>query len=269
MITFKQFLSEAAVANKPDYKSVEVEHAIAILNTYCKNALWMLIEDRPIYRGDPDTGPHKALSKSGFAAVDTTATERKSQNTSNWYTLILDNHPDRKGFPLRSRCFIASTDKNRARDYTGWGSKSHNLIRVIPADDAKIGLVNQEDMWDTRVKLFGSTGDIESWNNCFGELLGAKVSFESLVGFDKLLKAGDDAALKKFRKVFSLGEQTAKEIAAKGFLNEVMKAYSAESTGHQAVNTATMPHKYSGEVWVGGKVVMITPKMWEQLRAAL
>jgi hypothetical protein len=124
-------------------------------------------------------------------------------------------------------------------------------------------------MWDTRVKLFGRTGRIDSWNDYFGQLLGAKVSFESLVGFDKLLKAGDKAAMEKFRKVFSLGEQTAKEIATKGFLNEVMKAYSAESTGHQAVNTATMPRKYSGEVWIGGKVVIITPKMWEQLKAAL
>lgn len=265
MISFKQFLSEQAVGDKPDYKSIDVEQAIAILNTHCKNAVWMLKEDRPIYRGDPDRLPHAALKTSGFAAVDTTATVRKSQNTLNWYTEILDNHPDRKNFPKRSRCFIATTNMLRAYAYIGSSKATSDVIHIIPADDAKIGLVNREDMWDTRVTMFGRTEDIENWNYSFEELLPyTPASFKSLVEFDKLLKAGDKNAIKKFKSVF--GVQYAE---TNGFLKEILNAYSERNTKHAACTTATMPHNYKGEVWVGGKVVLITSRMWEQLRNAL
>ena len=138
-------------------------------------------------------------------------------------------------------------------------------MHIIPADDAKIGLVNKDDMWDTQVTLFNESNDIEAWNYYFGNLLGNKASFESLVQFDKLLKSGNKTAMERFKEVFNLSDAKAK-VAAKGFLKEIFNAYSAAGTGHTAVTTATMPHKYNGEVWVGGPVVIINNEMWQKLQ---
>ena len=271
MITFKEYLQETAVDKKPEYISLDVDKAITLLNAHCKNALWMLLEDRPIYRGDPDSAPHNSLKKHGFAAVDTTATERKSQNTSNWYTQILDNHPHRQHFPKRSRSFIASCDKHRAHDYAGWGENGE-VLRLIPADDAKIGLVNREDMWDTRISLFGKSNDIESFNRKFGLLLNDSVSWaaswEKIQQFDKLLKNKDETAISHFQNVFYLSAEEAKRYSTE-FLENILVAYSEKSTKHSSVTTSTMPHDYSGEVWVGGKVIIIEDQMWKQLRAAI
>lgn len=267
MLTFKQFLAEKAAGKKPNYVGVDVEQANALLNQFCRNALWMLEENRPIYRGDPDNAPHNAMRKSGFAAVDTTATERASQNTSNWYTVILDSHPNRKDFPLRSRSFIASMSLNRADNYTGWMKAEEPMI-IIPSDDAKIGLVGRDDMWDTVITLFGERRDIEGFNSLFSKMAGKKASMSALEDFQKLLVSGDRSALTRFKNAFYLSEEEAKHFAPI-FLQEIRKAYSAESTEHRAVTTATMPHKYVGEVWVGGKVVLISASMWNKLREAI
>lgn len=257
-MNFKQFLLEAAVKEKPKYFNVDVEEAIALLNTYCKNALWMLAENAPIYRGDYNAN----FPKSGFMVVDTTATERRSQNTSNFYTVILDNHPNRKDFPKRSRSFIASTQKNYA-----WGYG--NLYVIVPADDAKIGFVNREDMWDTRIRLFGINGLIEDFNEYFKEAfrLGRAPVIKDFYEFDKLLKKSDPTALRRFRDAFNLSDKSVKQFKDH-FLDNIWEAYSAGPTGHTAHTTATMPHKSSSEVWVGGKAVLIEYAVWEKMQGA-
>jgi hypothetical protein len=265
-INFKQFLYEAAVSKTPQYVGVDVDKALALLNTHCKNALWMLKENKPIYRGD-EKGSEKT-DKTGFAVVDTTATERQSQNTSNYYTVILDNHPDRQDFPKRSRSFIASTDKSYASTY-GWG----DVMIIIPADDAKIGVVGHDDMWTTRIKLFGRRMGIEDANHFFG-MLDLEQDITDIKQFDKKLKSGNEAYIKKLQNaiVKSIDQVISKKMldeAPKNFLEEIWKAYSAETTGHKWYYTSNMPHNVGKtEVWVGGKCVLISEDMWKKLRKA-
>lgn len=262
-VNFKQFLLEAAVSKTPQYVKVDAEKAIALLNAHCKNALWMLEENAPIYRGDTQV----KFPNSGFMVVDTEATERKSENTTNFYTIILDNHPDRKNFPKRSRSFIASTDKDYASGYATWPQEPYV---IIPADDAKIGFVNNEDAWDTPIKLFGESSTIDRFNTKFDYMLKLRRSpvINDFYEFDKLLKNSNPEALKSFKTEFDLSNGEVKAFKDH-FLDNIWKAYSAKSTGHTAHTTATMPHKSRSEVWVGGKVVLIKMNVWDKMRQAI
>lgn len=266
-LSFSDFLAlqEAAVGSQPSYKPVEVERAIAALNKHAKNALWMLHDNTPLYRGDRSEAVTRAMNKTGFLMVDTSATERKSENTSNYYTVILDNHPYRGDFPKRSRSFIGSTNFNRSKGYHGWSSDRGPMV-MIPYDDTKIGLVNREDMWDTEITLFGRTESVEAVNDYFSRM-DLKASIDDFEKFAARLKNGDSNAIERFRKGF--GARNAGKYA-QTFMEELWKAYSATSTGHTAHTTKTLPRPLKKtEVWVGGKVILIDYNMWENMREAL
>lgn len=264
ILTFKKFLTEAAI-KEPQYVDISVDAAIELLNTKCKNALWMLQENKPLYRGDENV----TFPASGFKDVDSNKSERRSQNTSNFYTVILDNHPDRKNFPKRSKSFIATTDKSYARGYT-----DEEPFIVIPEDSAKIGFVNKDDMWKTVIKLFGYANMLDGQNAVFEQIFFRdgkfkvspySITIDDFYKFDKALKDGDEEAYKLLSK--ALGRMHA-DMYKNSFIEEIWKAYSAESTGHTVHTTKNMPHDKNSEVWVGGKMVFIQPKVWENLRKA-
>lgn len=238
--------------------SQNVEDAIALLNKHCKQALWMLDEDRPIYRGENHIAV--TVDKTGFALVDTLLSKRVSENTSNFYTLIFDNHPGRTRFPKRSQSLICSTDKSKADEY------GKSLI-VIPFDGTKIGIVNRTDMWDTPMTFLGNRRSLNNLNRIFSYLELDEFDWNSIVEFDKKLKAGDQGALEQLEAVSQEFGFTTDEIKTK-FLESILDAYSAKRTGHTAATTATMSHKISSEVWVGGKVMLIQPEMWQALLKA-
>jgi hypothetical protein len=265
MITFKSFLNEKAKDKKPEYHQVDVEKAIAILNAHCKNALWMLKEDKAIYRGEKTL----VIGKSGFAVVDTSATERQSQNTSNYYTVILDNHPDRQDFPKRSRSFVGTTSRDRAANYGG----ALNPYIIIPADDAKIGVVAHSDMWNTEIDLFGKWLYIEEANDFFSAL-DIPADINAIKDFAKKLKSGDQMSMQKLEVAMLTTAWQLQDVKGdyikndikNNFMELIWHAYSAKSTGHKWYYTSNMPHDLvKTEVWVSGKCVLIAWPMWRQL----
>jgi hypothetical protein len=219
----------------------------------------MLEEDEPIYRGDRNAGFKDQLDKHGFALVDTSATERQSQNTSNYYTVILDNMPGREDFPKRSRSFICSTNQERSLSYASYDPA--RLLRVIPFDGVKIGAVNRGDMWDTEIKLYDDTQDIETWNDVFAHAR-LEEKWSSFVEFDAQLKRNDEKAVAAFDRAFG-------DYPHNDFLKRLIAAYSPKETGHTAHTTKNLKDAKRGEVWVGGKCVLISNSMWAKLRKAL
>ena len=259
MVTFKQFLNEASVDEKPEFKPNTVEEAIATLNEHCKDALWMLQENTPIYRGEKSV-PQEAL-KTGFMTVDTSATERKSQNTKNYYTVILDNNPLMKDYPKRSRSFICSTRLSYASGFAG-GQSGAALI-VVPFDGVKIGMCGSYDMWETHVQLLGRNEDIADMNDMF-EDLGIVPALKSFTDFNDRLKAGDQSAIKDLRRVFRSKDYDG------DFLSDVWKAYSPSKLKFSLHTTKDFPHiTDEREVWIGGKVMMITREVWDKMRKKL
>lgn len=262
--TFKMFLEASAGDHQPKYDHTADDEAIKIIETKCKDAIPMILADKMIYRGDkrsPAKESSNDATKAGAWVVDTSATERKSQNTTNHYTVILDNHPAYKSFPKRSRSFICSTDWGTARGF----SPSHDsVLVVIPFDGTKIGICNDMDLWDTTIKLFGQVMGIRSLNRAL-EKMGVKDNFNDIVRFSNELAEGDPKAVEKFEKVFG------KDASIKGtntFLDEIFNALMPDKIDMTHATTATLGvGKYRDrEVWVGGKVLLIAMSRWHEFR---
>ncbi len=76
-----------------------------------------------------------------FMYGDSNSFERKSANTFNYYTLLLDNVlPEWKEYPKRSRSFICTTNKNYSRVY----GRSY---QVFPVGNPLIGICPDDDFW--------------------------------------------------------------------------------------------------------------------------
>lgn len=264
MISFKEFLSEKVVGKDPDFKSITMENAIRLVKDDCsiykKHGFCF-------YRGEINISA--ALNNTGFAIIDPSLTTRKSQNTSNYYTIIFDNHPEMKDFPKRSHSFIASTSKYEAEGFTNDNSdtddfgdfstnrNSENVYTLIPFDGVKIGFVNKSDIWDIEIGLFGKEYGIENYNYFFKNL-GIKQSIQDFIKFDKLLKDRNPETIKKFKIDYK--KVTGKEPDEKvfdNFLQMIWDAYSPKKTGMQTSTAPNCNIKENSEVWIGGKCIAI------------
>lgn len=261
--TFKMFL-EASVGNQPKYDHKADDEVIKIIETKCKDAIPMILANAMIYRGDKMSPAEESSYNSTNAAawvVDPSATERKSQNTSNHYTVILDNHPAYKSFPKRSRSFICSTDFETAQSFS---ASFDSVLVVIPFDGTKIGICKSGDLWATRIKLFGQVMGMRGLNQAL-EKMGIEDNFNDIVRFSNELAEGNPRAVEKFQKVFG------KDASIKGtntFLDEIFNALMPDKIDMTHATTATLGvGKYiDREVWVGGKVLLIARSRWREFR---
>jgi hypothetical protein len=261
-VSFKQFLAERPVTREPAYEVKGSEEALKIFETQCKDAHWMLTEDRPLWRGAKNLSP--LIARAGYVTVDTSATERTSQNTSNFYTMILDNNPAMEGFPKRGRSFIGSTSRDTAEGFArSWDEPyTTKTFVMIPFDGTKIGVCSSSDMWNNSVNMFYRTRDVADMNDEFEEL-GLEPTLESFKKFDEDLRDGDDDALGRFSRVFF---NAAKKGEVDDFLNTVWEAYTPKRLMLSNHTTKDLPHDLKrNEVWVGGKVLLIDEKVWREL----
>lgn len=81
---------------------------------------------------------------------------RRSANTTNYYTTLLDNLPSWQKYPKRSKSIICTTDFDRAEGY----SYNKNTFYVFPAEGSKVGICPQNDIWKS-FKEF----DYENWED--------------------------------------------------------------------------------------------------------
>jgi len=276
MITFKTFLEAAVDGKQPKYKDLTVEKAIATLNDKCKDSLWMLHDNTPLWRGDVNIPSTVAPF---FMSVDTSATVRRSENTSNYYTVILDNIPSMKGFPKRSRSFIGSTSQDRASIY---GYMNNKFFVMIPYDDVKIGIVNQDDMWDSLVRLFGEEEHVQDFNRCWQSLfsranikIAKSVTWEDFKKLSSQMEKNREKMINLISQSFEVAEfRVEKELGKMTLLEYLNRQYSPIFTGFKSVTTKDKSIiqkavKQQSEVWVGGKIMMISTTMWNRMRAAL
>jgi len=258
-ISFKTFLHEITDydvhdAHKLVYKQLSLDDTIKHLQTDFSKCAWMVSENAPFYRGDPD---HVT---DAYAWVDSSKGRRLSQNTSNYYTLIFDNHPDRKNFPKRSSSLICTTSERTARDY------DIHPLRIIPGNTAKIGLVNKRDMWNTEIRLFGKSSPIEEFNSRWNLIPSlSEYEWEAWEKFDKELKSGDNDALKHFYKAFP----NADDDDHLHFLESILAAYGPQKTGHTSYTASELTPNIVvklTEAWIGGPCLIIHEFTWKDLR---
>lgn len=277
---FKQFL-EAQVGNDvPQYTKLAVQEAHALLNSKCKNALWMLHEDRPIYRGDIEL--QKSVSATGFSVFDANLTTRRSQNTKNYYTLIFDNHPKMQDFPKRSKSIIGSTERHVALTYANNSIhrkrqqepehpdadlKGQSVV-IIPFDDSRIGETGQEDIWHIHTTLFDQYESLPQFNIAWANAQMSDIDWSQWIKFDEDMKRGHERP----KRPLGIGFERYQEYFTKyenDFLETVFQAYSPAVTGMRAGTTSTISKHKNQEVWVGDKMLCISSSMWNRLRSEL
>jgi len=86
---------------------------------------------------------------------------RKSANTYNYYTLIMDNMKEWKKYPKRSESLICSTSKRQ------FGYGFHFV--VLPYNGAKIGVASKRDLWISFDNI--NTHDLSQFNNNIGTIM--------------------------------------------------------------------------------------------------
>jgi hypothetical protein len=138
MISFKQFI------NGDITRDVSPEEFVKWCETNA-SAYLNGAKDKHIYRGMPGE------TKVGIS--DTNGLNRKSANSLNYYTIWIDNNPAWKEYPKRSKSFICSTNLTTASSYG-----NDNTFLIIPADNAKIGICPEYDLWMSFKYLFKKMG---------------------------------------------------------------------------------------------------------------
>jgi hypothetical protein len=210
-----------------------------------------------IWRGENDL--NSILGKDGVAIIDTTKSERKSQNTSNWYTLIIDNSPKYKNYPKRSQSLICT---NKITTTGPFGSP----MAIIPFNNAKIGVVNAPDIWDKSIVLGDKRTYISDVNDYFNMLKKFGLSdtnWQSFIDFDKKLKTD-----KKFKNSVEKGvnDNPIKSLLDDDFVNKVLKMY--DDLGFELLTPKQYgenPPKTNTELWIGGKVLCLNENIFNTL----
>lgn len=109
-----------------------------------------------LYRGFEDDGD--------YYIIDGSKGKRVSRNTTNYYTVIIDEifktSVSYKGYPLRSESIICSTSKKTAEHYG-------NLYVVLPFKGVEIGYIGSDDIWNKEIEIGDFNLKIDQWNIIF------------------------------------------------------------------------------------------------------
>lgn len=142
-----ELLSEAMIKPRLDIR-LEINSAKQMLTEKCSQALktWGM---KPLFRGSRNLGP-------GVYLIDPSKGERKSENTGNQYTILMDNNPLYSEYPKRSKSLICSTSKDYA---DGFGEE---MFYLYPVDRAKIGITEGIDIWQNELPKNNAL-DVSTW----------------------------------------------------------------------------------------------------------
>jgi len=146
--------------------AVELEDAVSFIKSHCKKALKVFLDsDKVLYRGAPYGGD--------YYHIDPKTGTRESANTSNEYTLIMDNDPRWKDYPKRSKSLICTTSTRKTNHYG-------NTYMVFAKDGSRYGVCPTDDLWQSFSTFKGlSMGSVNHYLRDLGEETGV-VEYDSM-----------------------------------------------------------------------------------------
>ena len=242
MISFKQYLLEA------DHKhEIHQEDAFDYALKHCKEALKLGM--KPMVRGT--FSDHSTA----FVLTPETADDRKSANTSNYYTKILDETLGVAGYSLRSRSVIFANWENlhTAQDFG-------TVYAVLPVDGSKIGVCPFYDIFEVEIKIGGVQHGINIWNGEFELRDVPDRSFAKIVsGIEATLTPDFDPEhhfKDDFKKIFTPGKVK----------DQLLAAYDPKTLGFKLSTIAGIANlKGAHELWTSGKCIAIELDEYETL----
>ena len=130
---YKHFLvQEKAILGSGRSVDITEDAALALLNKHCSDAVKAYKKGSRIQRGVRNDAEYLSVDpKSGKP--------RKSANTKNYYTILMDNMKSWGQYPKRSESLICSTGNVSF----GYGY----MFVVFPYNGAKIGVAPERDLW--------------------------------------------------------------------------------------------------------------------------
>jgi len=167
-------------------KSVQEEHAVDFIKNHCKKALKVFLDtDKVIYRGMD--------FRDSYYHIDPKTGTRISANTSNEYTLIMDNDPRWKEYPKRSKSLICTTSTRKTNAYG-------NTYMVFAKDGSRYGVCPTEDLWQSFSTFKGmSMASVNNYLRDLGEETG-------VVEFDDMAMDGDATYFEVVTNINKIGD---------------------------------------------------------------
>ena len=246
-MNFAAFLNES----EKHKQSISLEKAIEIVKKYCSKSLHV-----ELWRG--------GNFYDDCYLMDTSSTVRRSANTSNHYTIILDKFLGEKDLPMRSKSFIMTGDSGTAGSF---GSSR----RIIPFDDAQIGNTGKEDLWyvDLNSKVDMT---FEDFSALYSRLDINDKSYDQIVkdtlNLLKKLRDTDEGDLDRdmedFLKLFKDADLDIKSIEL-----ELKNIFDFDSIGFNFYTGDTAPKHTNHECWLSGKCLAVTDKIYDEIVKAL
>lgn len=228
-------LNEAADNDAAYYEDITFAKMVEIYKKHC------MANKADIYRGTKSK--HRT-----YNIIEGQKGKRKSQNTSNHYTLIFDEliAEKNKDYPLRSASIIASTDRNYAKKYG-------TVYNVIPYDDTWIGVVPSEDIWDLRVKLALGSKSLSSMNDNFSK---AGIPSGSIGDIAEEIESMSED---EFKDHFGGNLKSQENVE-----QQIREMYDLDKLGFKFIQSKDYKGS-EGEVWIGGKCLLIESEQYEKL----
>lgn len=254
------------------------DEALSIIRKKCgKHVRKILAQSRPsIYRG--------MRKNFGYGIIDPKSSpERRSSNTSNHTTLLMDNLPSWKGYPKRSQSIICSTQLSYARSY-GY------VYYIYPSDACKFGVVDSGDVWGGFYKAFG-VGDtsrligVETFNKLLSAI---KIKDKTYSGMKSdLIRYFEIDTIRNFNKMKDETDKSSEDIIHElsyiyndrrdipllySFIKEHLTLYSKTGNGLTIIdhlnkymspkynkfkNKAPSMNDVDNEVWVGNAPIVL------------
>jgi hypothetical protein len=253
---FKQFL-EARVKPYDKQPLKDVDAIITALKEHCSDTVkaWANSGHR-IWRGS------RSMHNSGIFHPGTG--ERESENSSNYYTVLLDTNPLNSVFPKRSQSFIGSTSYKSANSY------GHALV-LFPYDQTKVGVVNRTDIWlcklefNRSLKINESLSGMNDFWEGFMKALGKGRNTPTMPELQKLLHSHPTVALKELHEASYVSRQQDNENIVDELADDLPNAYSFENMGCEVILPRELDAERS-EVWFSGSCVGVAEVDWEAVR---
>lgn len=227
-------LNQIKILREAHREDITGEEAIALLRKHCKDALETI--DTPIVRG--------MRMGDRFQLIAGEDGGRKSKNTSNYYTAILDEVLPGE-FPRRSKSIICTSFEGF--DY----AKSYGTVYALfPFDGVDIGVCPSGDIWDVAITLGGMTHELPEWNSIFKEAGVPDTSYRDMI---RKMREIRDSDVDSDFKTFLIDLEA--ENDGMDFEDMIASEYAMPFT-----HTTTANPDYNDgehELWISGKCVAI------------
>ena len=234
MRRFRDFLLEAKVEYKQE---LSVERAAELIKAHCTDALKHA--DIPLVSG-------KKKATAAAYLLQGELGQRESANTSNHYTIIMDEVLPALGYPKRSGSIILGNYANL--DYVeDYGT----VYAILPFDGSPIGVCPRFDIWHTQVNIGASFDNLERWNEFFEGAGVPDYTFADMVTYlEEVLEDPYDSNFAKVSDVFVKGK-VEKQLRA---------AFDPKHAGFQLAATKNIYTRFANaprELWIGAKCVAV------------